>query len=299
MSFLSTIFLVLLPPFFFGLTNLIDNKLTRFEGLKKTSTLVFLCNFTNILFAPVLFLIHPLVLPPVELLPALILIGAIEVVYLFPYFKAYKHLDTSIVSALFALGRIFTPLFAFLMINEMFNINQYFGFLMVVIASVFLSLEKGAKFKLNIGFWLMLMASLFIIFEDVVVKHATFGMNWVNLFFWSGLFATIVSFLILVSGENRKDLRKSLRWDSLKEYAPWFLTTELFQVLGRTSFIFAASLLPITFVEMGMSFQPFLVLITSWILFKLFKFNIWEQKTSYMRKIICFAFMVAGAVLLI
>jgi len=299
MSFFTIALLVLLPPFFFGLTNLLDNRLTRYEGLRKTHVLVFLFAMTGLLFAPVMFLIAPVTWPPLQMLPLLLLIGAIEVFYFFPYLKAYNHLDTSIVAALFALARIFTPLLAFIMINEAFAAKQYLGFFIVIIASVILSLDRRARFKLNIGFWLMLLASGLTVFENVVTKRVTFDMNWASLFFWSLIFSAMAALLILLKRDNRRDIANSLRWASLKQYAPWLLLTDIFQFMGRISFIFALSLVPVTFTETGLSFQPVLVLATSYILFKLFRFKIWEQQTSVLRKLICFLFMIVGAILLI
>jgi len=203
------------------------------------------------------------------------------------------------VSALFALARILTPVFAFFLIREVLGISQYIGFFIVIIASVILSLEKGSRFKLNAGFWLMLLASTLVVFEDVVIKQASFTAHWVNIFFWSAVFAALFSFTILLKKENRADIKKALKWPLLKEYTPWFLLTEVFQFLARITFFFVIAMVPITFAEMGMSFQPFLVLASSWLMFKLFKLNIYEQKTSVARKIICFIFMAAGAMLLI
>jgi len=294
------ILLLLAPPFFFALTNPIDNKLTRFEGLKKTSTLVFLFAFCNVLFAPILFVIHPPVLPPLETLPFLFMVGVIDVCYLFPYFMSYKYLDTSIVAALFSLGKIFTPILAFLIVGEELGAHQYAGFFAVVIASVFLSLEKGAKFKLNLGFWLMLLSAGLATIGGVVVKKMTFDFDWISLFFYRTLSSTLASLAILTGGENRKSLGESLRWNSFKRWVPWVSLGTLVQVFGMISFIVAVSFLPITLVETGLSFQPFLVLAVSYLFYKkLLGSKIWESQTSVIRKVICFIIMVGGTTLLI
>jgi drug/metabolite transporter (DMT)-like permease len=232
------------------------------------------------------------------MLPWLLLIGLIETFYMFPYFKAYKHLDTSIVSALFALSRIMTPILAFLFVHEVLGFQNYIGFFIIIGASVVLSLDKTSKFKVNRGFWLMLLASTMIVVEGVIYKQASFSMDWVSLFFWSCLAGSMASLLLLIPKSNRANVMKAL--PAVRSFAPWFLGVEFFQFIARGFHVFVLTVLPVTIFEAGMSFQPILVLITSLILCKLWKScPINEDNVSNIRKFTCFLIMVLGAVLLI
>ena len=241
----------------------------------------------------------PITWPPANMIPILIIVGALEFLYLFPYYKAYTHLDTSVVNALFALARVMTPLLAFLMVNEVLHPIQYIGFFIIIISSAILSLEKGDKFRLNIGFWLMLLAGGLVIFDHVAMKMATYDMDWINLFFWSMIVAVISTFSILLSPTSRGRIRVAMHYKSLRGYAPWLGLTQLFYFIGSGLFVFVVAIAPVTLVEVGLSFQPILVLALSYMLLKLFGMKRWENKTAYLRKVILFLIMLAGSALII
>ncbi|MDR1360789.1 MAG: DMT family transporter [Rickettsiales bacterium] len=298
MSPLLTFLMILIPPFFYGLTNILDYRITQFPQLQKTSTLLLLCNITNALFVPVLFLFWKIQMPSAADMPYLIIIGAIEAFYLFLYFKAYKYLDTSVISALWALSRVLTPLFAFIFVGEILSPIQYAAFFIIIAASIVLGLEPGKKFKVNRGFWLLLIAGIGIVFESAIYKRASFGMDWANLLFWTCTLSTVWSLLILMPRENRADIKKS--FSGVKEFAPWFIACEIFQFLGRGAHIFVLTIVPVALFETGLSFQPLLVLGSSWLVCKFWKTcPIGESRSSMARKIACFAVMLLAAFLLI
>jgi len=303
-SILHLVLICLLPPLFYGLSGIVDSKLVRYPELEQPPTLVFVNNMTSLLLALLLLVVSPLLptpitLPPSNLVPILIIVGLLEFLYLFPYYKAYTHLDTSVVNALFSLARVMTPLLAFFMVNEILSVKQYLGFFIIVISSAVLSLEKGERFKLNAGFWLMVLAGGLIVFDHAAMKMATYEIDWLNLFFWSMLIATLSSFSILLSPTSRSRIKASLRLPSLKKYARWLVLTQALYFIASGLFVFAVAMVPITLVEVGLSFQPILVLAASYILFKLFRMKRHEQKTAYTRKVICFVIMLFGSALII
>jgi drug/metabolite transporter (DMT)-like permease len=290
--------LALVPPFFFGLTNLVDYKLINAPGTNHVPTMTFLSCLTNILFISILLFFAPISMPDPGLVPLLLLIGGLEVAYIFPYFHSYKYLDTSIISALWALARVLTPLLAFVIAGEKSRAIQYLAFFIIIAASILLSLEKGKKTKLNRGFGLMLFGGILVVILNVFYKSAEYKMDWINLLFWTSVASSLWSGTLLLSRKTRKNVLFTVK--NIKHYAPWFLVNEFFQTSGRAAQIFLLSLAPVIYLETGLCFQPFLVLGITGIACKLWKnFPVGENRTSLTRKLVCFAIMLSAAFLLI
>lgn len=86
--------------------------------------------------------------------PFYFLLAFIDVAYLYPYYKAMKVIDTSIVSALFSLGQITIPIMTYLFLDERLRESQYAGFLLIIAASIVLSINDFKMPKLNRAFLL-------------------------------------------------------------------------------------------------------------------------------------------------
>jgi len=111
LAFLSA----LVPPFFDSMGNIVDSKIT--QSLKLHS-FIFYSTIFGIPFIPLVFFFGTPVLPPLQWLPVYFLLGALEALYIYPYALSLKQADASVVSALFSLGRISTPILAFFLIGE-------------------------------------------------------------------------------------------------------------------------------------------------------------------------------------
>jgi drug/metabolite transporter (DMT)-like permease len=72
----------------------------------------------NIAFLPLLWIEGSPGFLPARLIPYVILMGAMEFGYYWLYYEALKHEDTSIVSSLFSIGKVFIPLGAFFILSE-------------------------------------------------------------------------------------------------------------------------------------------------------------------------------------
>ncbi|MCL2629641.1 MAG: DMT family transporter [Alphaproteobacteria bacterium] len=299
MNPIYAILLSLVPPIFYGMGNMMDNKLTRFGVFRRTSTLVFIGNTTTLLFLPLLLVFGPISWPPVAMIPLLATVGIIEFYYLFPYYKSFKYLDTSVVAGLFSIAKVLTPILAFFVLGEALSAWQYLGFMIVIAAAVVLALEKSKKIKINKGFWLMLFASVMIMSQVVVLAKISESMDWVSLFFWFAVMTTGASSSLLLWKENRKNIMKALRSRSFGSYVPALLINEVFSSMAKLSLVFIITLLPVTLIEAGDAVQPILVLMMSYVAFKVFGIKVWEDKTPILRKSICFAFMVLGIFMLV
>ncbi|HLC59398.1 MAG TPA: hypothetical protein VJH34_02650, partial [archaeon] len=98
--------IALLNPLLHGWSNIIDNVLVN-RIFKNPLNLVVFSSVMNLAFLPLLFLFHIPVLPTASTLPIFILLGLLDIAYVWPYYKALQHDDTSVVSGLFSLGKVF------------------------------------------------------------------------------------------------------------------------------------------------------------------------------------------------
>lgn len=162
------ILLAFISPISHALCNIIDNYMTS-KLFTNVWTLIFYGEMVGILFLPLLFLFErPDLSPPLMMLPLFGLLALIEVWYLYPYYKALSHDDTSVVASLFSLGKVTVPLFAFLMVGEILTCIQYLGFALIVVASSLLTYDKWAKLKFNKSLFYMLWTSIILSFEVVL-----------------------------------------------------------------------------------------------------------------------------------
>lgn len=261
---------------------------------KKTSTTIFYANITNIFGPLALLLIGPVQFIPIDVVPYVILISLINVGYLFPYYCALKTTDTSVVAALFSLEKIFIPLWAYMIVNEILLPVQYCGLGIIIIASLVLNIENTSRIKINKGFWLMLLTAVMLSFENVFYKKILQQTDWVSAAFWSAILTCILRWTILFHKPNRLDITKNFQ--KYKTNFSKFCFIEIFDQLGNLAPVFALSSIPVLVETSISSTQPIFVIIYGYILTKLFGNN-FKEKLSHqeiIKKIICFICIAAG-----
>jgi drug/metabolite transporter (DMT)-like permease len=292
------LFYAILGPFLFGWANVIDNYLTN-KIFKRTTTLLFYAGTVNILFLPIIFLITKPSFPPLYIIPLLLVIAPLDILYLFPYFKALQHEDTSTVSSLFSLGKIFVPVLAFFIIGEVLLTKQYFGFGLIILASALVTLERGAKIKFNRAFNYMMASSLVISFEAVLFKFSINEIGWGTTFFWVDVISILVMASFLLSKKERVEIKKKFK--HMKKFAKIFVVEEIITTGGFLAVTFAFVFAPVTLVVAIGALQPFFVLLYA-VLFskrfpKFFKEKIdWK---SLLKKSLFFALMIVGVYLVV
>src|SRR3989344_6570196 len=154
-----------LAPAFYALSNVLDNFLAN-KKFKNPTTLAFYTSSFNILFLPVVFVFLNPKIPPVSALPILFLLGLINILYLYPYYKGLQSDDTSIAISFFGLGRIFIPILAFFIVGEVLMASQYLGVGLIVLSSTLLSLRGWRQnFKFSRAFWYIGLAAFILSFE--------------------------------------------------------------------------------------------------------------------------------------
>jgi drug/metabolite transporter (DMT)-like permease len=295
---MSWIFIALLAPVFFAFANIVDNYLST-KITKGTATLVFYSAVFNILFLPFLFFYGLPIGPSAHEWFLIFLIASLEVLWLFPYYKAYAHDDTSVVASLFSLGKIFVPIFAFFLIGEVLSPAQYIGFLIIILASVLLTVQDIRSLKFNSSLYLMLASSAIVSLQAVLYKYAFESVDWVTGLFWTRVLSFIIVLAFLLHRATRTEVRIQLR--QFKTLAIPLVLVELFSFIGMALLTYVLVFQPATVVESIASIQPIVIIILAVLFAKRYPnlFNESIEKRDMWRKVALFILMGVGIAIIL
>lgn len=293
------LFIAFLAPFFSALATYTESNLST-SVLKRQTTMIFYISLAGVLFLPLTLFFGRPSLPPLSSLPLYFIIACLDVVYLYPFYTALKIIDTSIVSALFSLGKITVPVFSFIFLGEILNLNQYIGFIVIVMASVALSVKTGKIPKLNRAFYYMVLASLITSLRVVLVKYLmNIDDNWVNQVLYPNIISAILPFTFL--------LVKKYRTDIVKNFPPYMEKFKIFVLdnfwcfLGEVCSIYGlAQISPVVSSAIG-GLAPIFLLLLSYMALRLYGLRIKEKIDDRIlqKKIFCFILIILGMILVV
>lgn len=292
------ILIAFVSPILHGFSSILDNYLAN-KLFKNLWTLIFYSSLLNAVFLPFVLLIQVPDLPSLQFLPFFFLIGLIEVFYLLPYYKALQNEDTSVITALFSMGRIFVPILAFFIVKEVLSLTQYIGFLIIIISSVAVTFNGRIKFRINKSFLLMVLSALLLSIEAVTYKYLFGNVSWSTGFVWPVIFSFVIALFFLLIPKLRRDILENRR-NFIKNLSV-FTSEEILTFGGSATAVYAISLVPVTLVKGIASFQAFFVLVYAITLHRffphVFKENI--DRKSIVKKAIFFLLMIVGVILAI
>jgi len=292
-------FIAFLAPFFEALSDLIESLLSN-KTFKHQTTMIFYISLMNFVFLPLVLFLGMPTIPVKESLWFYFMLAVIDVAYLYPFYSAMKVIDTSIVSALFALGEVIVPVLSYFVLDDILSLHQYIGFAIILMASVALSMKSAKIPKLNRAFYYMLFASFLLSLRVIVVK-CTMNIegNWVNLVVYPNMISGILPFSLLFIQKYRKDI--------LKNFPPYL---KKFKIFALDEFICFLTLVCSTYaldnlspvVSSGINaMRPIFLLLTGAILLYLYKIPLKEKITPriLVKKIFFFILMILGVILVV
>ena len=291
-------FVALLSSAFYAVAEAMDNFFANKE-FKHPMTLVFFASIFNIFYIPILvFTQHP-ELPPLHTLPIFILLGFVNVGYLYPYYKGLKEDDTSVAIAFLAIERIMVPILAFFIVGEILYTEQYLGILLIVIAVFALGLHHAKKkFRLSKGVWYISCAALFLAFEGVLLKVLfNDGVSVATAVGGESLFSMIFGLSLFFHSKIRKDIIVSV--PLFLRMSPLFFIEEAFTFLGLYAEGWAISHTSVSVVKGITMVSPFFLIFFAWFgrgLFpSVFKENL--HKGKVFKKVLLFVLIIVGIML--
>lgn len=285
-------------PMLHAVSNILDARVSNFLFKSNASTIFYL-GVTNLFVLPFLLIWGGADMLKISLqaLPAVLIVSLFEILYQIPYFKALKSIDTSIVGAMFSLGRILLPIFAYVIVGEKLCLSQYVGFFIIIISTLFLNLKKGVQLKINLAFYLMLLASLMTTLSVIFSKKAMLDMNWLSFCFYSILLSDVFLMLGFCSPKFIKLIKQD--FPVFKKNLPLLMIMEVIDRSAVLTAVFSLSLLPVMVRSAISSTSPIFVLVYSLFLYKFFGSRFKEDlnKAEMLKKIVCFLFIIIGVVL--
>lgn len=287
-----------LVPLMGGLSIIIENLLSN-KTFKHPITMVFYVSLSYALFLPlVLFYGTPSIPSGGGVFICYVILAFINIAYLYPYYLALKVIDTSIVSALFALGEITVPVMSYLWLGERLAFTQYIGFAIIVISSLALSIKGNKIPKLHKAFFYMVFAAIIISFSKVMEKYALNNDdNWINVVVYPRLMSGILPFLFLLVAKWRRNIVKN--FPPYKEKFRFFIGIELIEFLSAIAGIYALTAYSPVVITAVNSTEPIFVLAVSFILFYYLKMGLSEKISTriLLKKLFCFVLIILGVIL--
>lgn len=287
------ILVAFIEPILHAWANIIDNYFSN-KLFQKIEPLIFFSSIVGLCILPIIILIDPPHFLSLKFAIIIFAISLIEVLYLFPYYYSLRHADTSVVAALFSLGKLFVPLFAYLLINEKLSSHQYVGFLILTLSGIILSVDFK-KMTLNKAFILMAIVSVLLAIQSVLLKYVyQAGMSWGSSIFWMTLFQFLIASCLFFQPKNFNELSSSIA--KIRSAGKLLLLMELLSYGGTLGSSYALYLIPVSIAKGVASTQPVFVLIYA-LLFAKFAPKLFKEylgKDGIIKKIILFILTIIG-----
>ena len=253
MAYLFGIVAAFFPPVFHGWANVLDHYFTG-KVFEQRAVLVFVSNIIGICLLPIVWLFGLPSLVSWSIAVLLLAIALTEFLYVFPYYWALQEADTSVVAALFGLGKVTIPIMAFFFLGERLTVFQYVGFAVLVGSSVVLSADFKS-WRLSRSFYLMLGVSILLAVQAILIKYAfSFGITWSTLVTWMSLFELLIAALTMFSTKNRHALMSLFK--ALDGKWNLFLQMEVVGWLGNMGSYYALAVIPVSVAKGIASTQP-------------------------------------------
>lgn len=182
--------IVALISYFFASVSDVFDKVARDKFIRNSYALIILNGFLNLAIAIILTTIRPNVLIASGT-PLMIAGGIIGIWASVPYFQALSRSEASRISPLFNFISIFSLVLSFVFIGESLSNVQLAAFAFIVSGGFLISMKsiRGA-FRLDSGFWLMMLSCLMYAVSFVFIKNTLQSSNFytVQIFVAIGYF---------------------------------------------------------------------------------------------------------------
>lgn len=257
MNYLFGALLVLISNTIISVANVFDGQLAR----KTFSSIWSIIIINGILLLPVLpimfFILKPETITKPQFLIILV-VASIEFFYQFPYYKALRYADTSVVASLFSFEKILIPIFAYFIVQERLTPLQYFGFALIILCSIATTFKKSS-FKLNRAILFMIPVTIILAFESVLQKYGLNKIEWKTFYFYTyALSAPFYLFAFIFIKSAYKEVMDFIKSPFQKLYIPIYAQNIATWISGIFSTL-ALSILPVTIAKAIGSFHALIV----------------------------------------
>lgn len=303
------IYIALIPPFLWAITNCIDKFLLINWDCEDSEGAFFIISLIGALPTALLFLIFTEAnFQEVEPLTAMLLIfqGFFTASYVLPYFIALKNDEPSRVVALFAFCPLLTFVIEYLFLKTTVSFVQILGSLLIVFSSVTLSLDyKLSGFRFNFKtLLLILLSSIIFILGEILFKYIGVSSE---VSFWTLIMYSYIGtgslalVTLLLWRKYRVAFFKTVKSFKKREFA----LVSINEILGSAAYIvlfycFTVYNISVALVDTVAMIQPFFILIFSVFIVYFFPNQeaIRYSKWGFLNRLASFAVIVMGVYLL-
>jgi drug/metabolite transporter (DMT)-like permease len=286
--------LLIIPPFLFALSNILDKHLTVGKGDESSpESLLVVGGVFNVIVALPIFIYlfakgYDIFISP------LILNGVLFTVAIWLYLHALKIGEIVSVAPWYQTISIFGLIGGFLFLNEIPSLFQIFAIFLIMFGGFAVSASK--KFKINKKVVaLMLISSLLITLNDIIFAYFGREINVATALFSDILGKALWGILFLFLYKVRKNIMFAIRSKMSTQSI-----NEIIFIVGDAIFDVAKIYLPIALVQASANTQPLFVLLISLFLYKFAPRYLQEERESFhIIRIIGIFLMVVGGIFLV
>lgn len=136
----------------------------------------------------------------------ILLAGIIQIVAVFAFYKALAKEEVSRVIPLFQLTPVFVLILSAIFLKENLTINQYIGFILILLGGFFISLKRiEGLFKLREALWWMILSSVIYGVQVIMIKSLYVNYSYLDLTFYHGVGIFIPTFALLTFSSKSRD----------------------------------------------------------------------------------------------
>lgn len=290
--------LALIFPAIFAVVNIIDDNFLR-RVYRSSYFAATISGFFGML-PLALGLFFPIQIASLTVILTGLLSGFLTLIYYFFYFKSLELENPSIVVALFNLTPLFSLTLAFLFLGEELTRTHLMGFIIILVASSFLSLTKFSFKQISFSKSLLpvLIASFIYAISGILAKFVYSQVDFVSGYIYFSLGLGIGAlFLSTVPEQGRKFYKQFNK--KFKKYFLAFFAIELLGISAEMINNLAISQGPVALVKVVEGIQPVYVLVFAILFFPLFPKYFREAKEGgKLKKIICMLIIIVGLYLI-
>lgn len=213
------------------------------------------------------------------------------------YFRALSEGEVSKITILFQLTPLITLALAYVFLRESITINQLLGFILILIVTIGVALNKGQEnFKPSSTFGLILISDLFWALALVLFKFVNETNSFAKIVSFEGWGIGLGGIILYYFFPSVKNAFLKTNKRIKKRVLGIVFINESFYLLGRLLTYFAISLGPVALVSVVGGTQVFFAILYGWILTifapKIFKEDV--SKRSLSKKMVMAALVLLG-----
>ena len=137
---------------------------------------------------------------------AVLIAGIIQIIAVFAFYKSLAKEEVSRVIPLFQLTPVFVLILSVIFLKENLTINQYIGFILILLGGFFISLKRiKGVFKLREALWWMILSSGIYAIQAIMIKSLYINYSYLDLTFYHGVGIFIPTFALLTFSSKSRN----------------------------------------------------------------------------------------------